>query len=69
MVDNQSDTPPNKIKEMKRKDYISPAIEIYALAVEAGFALSGGSGSGEYGDFGDLHSEEYDDYGDPYLKK
>lgn len=43
---------------MKRKDYISPAIEIYTLHVEEGFSLSGGSGSGEYGDFGDLSSEE-----------
>ena len=43
---------------MKKKMYVSPFLEIHVLPAEVGFAMSGGSGSGEYGDFGDLGLEE-----------
>ena len=42
---------------MKRVDYISPIVEIHITPVEEGFLVSGGSGSGDYGDFGDLSLE------------
>ena len=38
---------------MKReyRTYIAPAIEIHAVPAEEGFAVSGGAGGGEYGEF------------------
>lgn len=48
---------------MKRtlKDYICPDIDIHTMPVEEGFALSGGAGSGSYGDLGDPEIDPYND--------
>lgn len=42
---------------MKKATYISPILDIHTSPVEEGFLVSGGSGSGDYGDFGDLSLE------------
>lgn len=38
---------------MKKLFYTAPEVEIFEIAVECGFALSGVGGDGDYGDGGE----------------